>query len=312
MEIIQNLTSVKGYRGASIAIGNFDGVHLGHQQLIHQAMESAKQHDGPSIVLTFDPHPMKYLYPERWKGLITDNQRKAELMAALGVDAMVVLEFNSWVANMEPGAFYGFIRELFHPKSLIVGFNFNFGCGGTGNISMLRSLGSQDGIQVNVVAPVYWKGILVSSSTIRKALGEGDVATAAGMLGRLHRLRGVVVSGDRRGTSIGFPTANLCCSPDLCVPARGVYAGLTRIEGKQYGCMVNIGCRPTFGRDLPFTIEVHLLGFTGQLYGEHLHIDLAARLRQECRFGSVNELVTQLAKDKEKTRGILAGLGFQA
>lgn len=291
-----------------ISPGNHDGVHLGHRALISAACQQAAPRGHRVVVLTFDPHPARVLAPEHAPPLLTTHARRAELLRGAGADAVVVQPFDSELASWSPERF---VEELLvgrlGARGLVVGPDFRFGRKRAGDVDTLRRLGSRHGFDVVEVPPVTRDGEPVSSSNVRRALQEGDVERAAAMLGRFHDLDGVVIKGDQRGRSIGFPTANLECDPVLH-PPDGVYAVVTRrLEAGApiWQGVANLGVRPTFqaGR----SVEVHLLDVAPELYGARLRVGFVKRLRGEKRFDGLDALKAQIARDVESARDALRG-----
>lgn len=309
MEIVP-LGASETLRSASpvVAIGNFDGVHLGHQALVRAAVADARACGGAAVVLTFDPHPVRVLAPERAPRTLFTLGQRAEILAALGVDAVAVLGFDASVAALPPEQF---ARDVLVGKLgarvVVVGERFRFGRARAGDAAHLASLGGELGFRVHTVPAVVLDGLPVSSSRIRKALARGDVDDAARLLGRVFFIDGRVVRGDGRGRSLGVPTANLEVQGET-LPAAGVYAGRARAgtPGADWPCVVNLGERPTFGGGTA-TVEAHLLGFLGDLYGAELRLSFVRRLRDERRFAGEQELVAQIRRDIEAARGMLEG-----
>lgn len=267
----------------AVAIGTFDGVHRGHRAAIEAASPSGLR----STVVTFDPHPRLVLgYDVQ---LLTTLRRRIELIAEIGPDDILVLEFTDDLSRLEPEEFVARILEPIGTKTVVAAESFRFGRGRKGDVGLLRRLG------IEVVDVPLVEG--VSSSRIRELLGRGDMASAAGLLGRPHELEGTVVSGDQRGGTLGFPTANLAVEPRLLVPAHGIYAGAA-LGGR---AAVSIGVNPHYGGS-ERRIEAFLLDFEGDLYGQELRIELWERLRDERAFESEEELIRQIALDVEATR----------
>ncbi|MDI3316535.1 MAG: bifunctional riboflavin kinase/FAD synthetase [Bacillota bacterium] len=301
-------------RRARIAIGAFDGVHLGHQELIRRAVERARTRGGEAVVLTFWPHPAYVLAPAGAPRLLTTREERARRLAALGVDALFEIPFSREIAGWPAERF---VRELLverlEARSVVVGYNFTFGRGAEGRPETLRRLGAESGFETVVVEPVRDDGQPVSSSRIRERLLQGDVREAARLLGRPFRLEGRVVAGDRRGHELGFPTANLELPEELIHPARGVYAAWVERadgpggsgDGRRWPAVVNVGLRPTFGGRRE-TVEAHLLDARVELYGAWLLVDLVDRLREERKFSGPEALRQQIAQDVEAARRRLA------
>jgi riboflavin kinase/FMN adenylyltransferase len=283
-------------RGGAIAIGNFDGVHLGHAAIARRLIERALAVSGPSVVFTFDPHPVRILRPDAAPPPLTWTDRKAELLGELGVDAMIAYPTDEDLLQLTPDKFFDrIIRHRLAAKSLVEGPNFNFGRGRSGTIDVLRRLAKGAGIALDVVEPVVVDGEYVSSSRVRKLIAEGRIDEAGRMLTRPYRLRGMVRHGAARGVRLGFPTANLD-AVDTLLPGAGVYAGRAISSTSSWPAAINVGPNPTFGEQ-HMKVEVHLIGFQGTLYGQPLEVDFLARLRDIQRFDNVEALKAQLGRD---------------
>lgn len=288
--------------------GNHDGVHLGHRALIDAAKRTAEDHGWRTLGMFFDPHPTAVLAPERAPILITSVERRVEIMKGAGCDEVVVLPFDNQFSRMSPDQFVQkVLLETCHAKGVVVGPDFHFGHKRSGNIDTLRGWGKEEGFTVELVQPVMYEEEAVSSTRIRRALGEdGDVSAAAWMMTRLHEVSGEIVRGDQRGRKIGFPTANLAVEP-LQLPKDGVYAVVARVLGEpdaplRHG-VANLGNRPTFeaGR----SVEVHLFGFDGDLYGKRMRIGFAARIRGETKFDGLQALRKQIDRDCDEAKNAL-------
>jgi riboflavin kinase / FMN adenylyltransferase len=289
-----------------VSIGFFDGVHRGHQTIIARAVRQARDQGVRSVVVTFDRHPMEVVNPGSQPKLLMTLQRRAATLAAQDVDLVVVMPFDDDLRHLPPDEFVDHV--LVHPlqaRRVIVGSNFRFGHKAAGDMRVLDELGPQRGFSAEGVTLLEMQGVVISSTEIRAAVDAGDVARAATLLGRPHVVDGVVVRGDARGASIGFPTANLQTDPRVAVPARGVYAGHCHLEdGTQLPCVTNVGVNPTFGgQDL--RVEAHLLDFGGDLYGRAMGVDFRHRIRDEQRFDGVDALVAQIAADARTARDLL-------
>ncbi|BFH63818.1 bifunctional riboflavin kinase/FAD synthetase [Paenibacillus azoreducens] len=288
-----------------VAIGQFDGVHQGHASVISSAVRLAKQQGLPCAVMTFHPHPKDVMKKGNYEGNLTPLKEKQEMMARLGVDLLYIVEFSEVFSELSPQTFVDGMLLALKVKTAIVGFDFRFGYKGAGHAETLRELGGGS-MDVEVIPPFEQGGEKVSSSAIRKALQSGEVEEANRLLGRPYRLRGVVVDGDKRGRTIGFPTANLRLIDKYVVPAKGVYAVRTLVQGQWLSGVMNLGVKPTFqeGVTLP-SFEVHLLDFDRDIYGEELTVDLVSYIRSERKFPSIQELVAQIQADAGKAREIL-------
>ncbi len=305
MDILKSFDNLPGSLGSSvITLGNFDGVHLGHRELFRHLVKTARQLDCPSIVYTFDPHPLKLLAPDKAPRLLNTAEEKRRLIAASHVDYLIESPFDTEFAKMSPEQFVeDILINKLHVKALIVGYDYAFGKGRGGDTEFLKACGKEKGFSVEVLQPVGGDGLPYSSTRIRTMIAAGDVAEVVRLLGRQYNLEGVVVPGDQRGRELGFPTANLETEKEQ-LPAPGVYAVKVRHDLQEYGGVVNIGTRPTFDGKTS-TIEVYLLDYTGQLYGQKMRIYFVERLRGEQKFASVDHLVGAIEGDIAKARQIL-------
>ncbi|MFO0900082.1 MAG: bifunctional riboflavin kinase/FAD synthetase [Pirellulales bacterium] len=282
--------------GGALAIGNFDGVHRGHAEIVRRLCARAQALGGPAVVFTFDPHPVRLLRPDAAPPPLTWTDRKAELLAELGVDYVIAYPTDEALLRLTPEAFFDrIVRERLAARALVEGQNFSFGRDRTGTIDVLRQLAAAAGIELEVAPPVIVDGEPVSSSRVRRLIAAGDVQEAAGLLTRPYRLRGMVVHGAARGAKLGFPTANLDAI-DTLTPAVGVYAGLGLAASGRFPAAINIGPNPTFGEHAK-KVEVHLVGASESLYGQPLEVDFLARLRDVRPFGNVEELLAQIRAD---------------
>ena len=296
-------------RGGAVAIGNFDGVHRGHARLVERLVERAREVGGPAVVFTFDPHPVRILRPAECPPPLTWTERKAELLAGLGVDRVIAYPTDEALLRLTARAFFDLIlRDTLGARALVEGPNFFFGHDREGDVALLAQLADEAGMTLDVVEPTEDHGELISSSRVRKLIGDtGDVAAAAEMLTAPYRLRGIVTHGAGRGAKIGFPTANLE-GIDTLLPAQGVYAGVGRLQGKEgdagvWPAAVNIGPNPTFGEGAS-KVETHLIGCEETIYGRPLEVDFLARLRDVRTFNSADELVAQVGQDVRAARSL--------
>jgi riboflavin kinase / FMN adenylyltransferase len=287
-----------------VAIGNFDGVHRGHAFIFQEARRLAG--DGEVVVLTFEPHPAKVLAPALAPPLITPLARKLELIAKSGVDMTVVEPFTLELAAMAPDAFVAHVLAAgLGARRVCVGYDFTFGRARAGTVARLGELGGAHGFDVTVVPPVAIDGMVCSSTKVREFVLEGRVAGARAILGRDPEVQGEVVRGAGRGRSIGVPTANVRPETEL-LPKNGVYAGWAEVPGgARHAAAINVGTNPTFVAGHPVSVEAHVLDFAGDLYGAALRLGFVERLRDEQRFGSVDELVAQIRRDIDATRALL-------
>ena len=287
-----------------VTLGNFDGVHLGHQAILKKVVDKAKEIEGTSVVYTFDPHPLKILAPEQNLTLLTTFKKKMELIASHGIDMTICADFTRNFARMHPRDFAIKLKDGLNMEFVYVGHDYSFGKGKLGTIDYLKKMGDELGFTVEVVGPVLVDGTRVSSTCIRDFIAEGEIEEATKRLGRYYSIAGKVVSGYQRGRAIGFPTANLETPYEL-IPAVGVYAVFARLgSGRLLEGVVNIGFNPTFNRD-DFIVEAHLLDLDRDIYGTEIEIYFVKRLRDEKSFGSVEELKSQIANDVQKAKEIL-------
>lgn len=302
MTILEGLTGLRQLpAGSVISIGNFDGVHRGHQHLLARARAIKASISAPALaVVTFEPHPLTVLRPDKAPPRLTSPAMKRDLLEAQGVDAMVVLPPSEEVLNLSAEAFWRLLRDEVRPSHLVEGSSFNFGKGRGGTIDKLRAWAAESDVRLEVVdavkAPLLDLQVVpVSSSTVRFLLDGGRVRDAAICLGRPYALEGKVVSGAARGRELGVPTANLDCNAQL-VPAEGVYAGRCTVDGRAWPAAVSIGTNPTFGAN-PRTVEAHLVGFSGDLYGRTLRVELLDWQREQRTFAGIEALKQWIAQD---------------
>jgi riboflavin kinase / FMN adenylyltransferase len=302
MQIVRGLPSVPPERRPSaVALGVFDGVHLGHRAILGAAVAHARATGAPALACTFEPNPVEVLQPDRAPLPITTLDERLDLIAACGVDGTIVLTFTRELAAVEPEAFVkDVLVDRLAARQVVVGFNHRFGRAARGDAALLRELGERMGFNVDVVAPLTVDGVPVSSTAIRAALGRGDVDAAARMLGRPYTLPGTVVAGAGRGRTLGFPTANVAPGRPVLV-APGVYACTFEVGGQARRAVVNVGVRPTFG-EATLAVEAYLLDFSGDLYGQTVQLTFVSRVREERRFPTVDALRAQIADDVETAR----------
>lgn len=300
MRVLQQIDETFSDQKLILALGNFDGVHRGHRLLLEEMCRFARRLRALPAVLLFHPHPLQVLNPEKAPGLLIDNEKKIELMDALGIEAVFMLPFDLQMAALTPQEF---VEDILLAKlkvgGVFVGYNYRFGHGAVGKPELLQDYGKRLNFYVRVIPPVILGGAPVSSTSIRSALLEGDISGAKYMLGYWPVIRGRVIPGDGRGKTLGFPTANIKPSEKILIPRTGVYAGRALLEGKFFPAVLNIGKHPTFGCSREQLIEVHLLNFDGSIYGAKMEVSLFQRLRGEERFAARKDLVDQIRKDIE-------------
>ena len=296
-----NELETKGKR-VCLAIGFFDGVHLGHQQILRQTIADARQHDGMALVLTFDQHPAMIVAPDKVPPLIYSLPQKLRAIGSLGVENILLIRFDKKFSEQSGEQFIrGLAQGLGKTRSICVGANFVFGHKRSGNVALLKKLGAEWDFLVHGLSALSLDGQRVSSTRVREAIRKGDFDDASQMLGRPYAISGTVVVGDKIGRKLGFPTANLEAS-GLALPPNGVYAGLTKVDGKLYRVALNIGNRPTVAAGRQLRVEAHLLDFHGEFYGQELEIEMGEKLRDEKKFGSPEELKEQIARDVAAVR----------
>jgi riboflavin kinase/FMN adenylyltransferase len=290
-------------RRGVLTVGNFDGLHVGHQEILRIVTERARSRDGEAAVYTFEPHPRKVLRPANAPKLLTTLEQKLELIEAAGVDVAIVERFDAEFAQRSAEAF---VREVIHerirPQEVYVGYDFRFGHDREGSMRTLTELGPHLGFAVTIVPEVTVGGRDVNSTRIRELLAEGRVEDARELLGRPYEVRGRVVEGDRRGRTLGFPTANLAPENEV-LPAQGVYAGMLRVRGGsppgELPAVVNVGRRPTFREAGEVVAEAHVIDWRGDLYGQRVELAFLHHLREERRFADVESLKRQIAADRD-------------
>jgi riboflavin kinase / FMN adenylyltransferase len=294
-----------GWGRSVVTVGVFDGVHLGHQQLIARAVRRGEERGLPAVLVTFDPHPAELIRPGSHPARLTSLRRRAELVAALGVEAFCVLPFTVELSRQPADEFaHEVLVERLHAADVVVGANFTFGHRAAGDVAMLTELGRRFGFGVEGLALISDDGVTFSSTYIRACIDAGDVTAAAAALGRPHRVEGVVVHGDHRGRELGFPTANIATPPYTALPADGVYAGRFAIGGRLLPTAISVGTNPTFsGRER--TIEAYVLDVDESFYGFDVAVDFEHRLRGQERYDGVEALVAQMHRDVERTRALL-------
>ncbi len=310
MKTIRSLDEIpEDLFGSVVTIGNFDGIHLGHQRIFNLMVEDAAKNGGKTVVITFDPHPKKVIHPElRPFFLLTPVEEKLGLIERCGIDAVILIPFTIEFSRITAE---GFVREILWEKlrlrKIFIGYDYNFGKDKGGNAAFLKRSGKELGFEVVQLEPVTTAEKIASSTRIRLAILDGDVRLVARMLGRYYGISGTVVKGYRRGTDMGFPTANI--HSEKVIPKTGVYVIYAIIEESRYEGVLNIGYNPTFGND-QLSIEGHLFDFQGDIYGKEVKIFFVERLRDEMKFAGPEELAAQIQRDIIRGKGILAAEGL--
>jgi riboflavin kinase/FMN adenylyltransferase len=305
--MVQHITSLEGVNITNtwLTIGSFDGVHLGHQQLIRELNHNAHLAGAKSTVLTFHPHPSVILRGRKGPFYLTTPFEKVDLLDQLGTDIVVTHPFTYEISQSTAREYITYLMKHLGFRQLWVGYDFALGKGREGNVPYLQKLGEELGYQVKVIQPVKLGGKTISSSLIRQMIIVGDVTQASKYLGRFYRLEGEVVHGDGRGKSIGIPTANLDTGDEKIIPAAGVYACQARVFGEIHPAAVNIGTRPTFNSGDQYShVEANILDFSKDLYTQHITIEFFSRLRGEVKFETIDDLIVQVHADIEQTRQI--------
>ncbi len=308
MEIIREIENYKkGEKPVFLALGNFDGVHLGHHRLLQEVVDGANANSGISTAFIFDPHPNKIINPDKAPKLITGSLQQAKLLEQIGIKLLIYNSFNKEISKWEPEEFVQkIIVDKLNAKHIFVGFNYSFGYKGQGTPDLLKELGIKYGFKVSIIRPVELDGKVVSSTLIREALEEGQVKEARHLLGHPFTVTGSVVRGEKRGSKIGFPTANLKIDEDILIPGIGVYAAKALYKEVTYNCVVNIGRKPTFHNDHPVTMEVHIIDFAQDIYDETLTIYFLDKVRDEKKFNGIDDLVNQISQDRDAAYKIAA------
>jgi riboflavin kinase/FMN adenylyltransferase len=304
MKIIDFNTIEEGsFKDSAVTIGNFDGVHLGHREIISRVIDHAQKFKVPSVVITFDPHPREVIIRGNKVPAIFPFSERIRLISKIGADYLVKINFTPEFASQTGEEFLGRLAARLHPRVLVIGHDFRFGKGRQGGEGFLKNASQDFGFELEVVPAVEYEGEPVSSSRIRALVADGDLRMAGRLLAGPFSLQGEVIQGHGRGKGLGFATANLKWETTL-IPPDGVYAANAYWNGHRYPAVVNIGDNPTFG-DQAVSIEAHIMGFSGDLYEKFMRLDLIERLRGEIKFDSPEQLTEQIKKDVEKATAVL-------
>jgi len=292
-----------GKERTALTIGFFDGVHLGHQRIIDDLVRKAKLKGIKSCVVTFDRHPSE-LFSHKSVSLLTSQEEKEEIISQLGVDLIQILSFTSHLACLSPYQFLGKLKQSLNFEQIIVGEDFVFGQGRKGNVRLLHQIENDFGYKLVAVPSLKLRGEKISSSLLRQWLRKGETEKVTQGMGRYPTILGEVIEGDRRGKSLGYPTANLNTHPQKILPFPGVYAGKVKLMNKTYQALINVGGRPTF-KDFSLGIEVHIFDFSREIYGQSMRIELISKIRDIQTFSSSLELISRLKKDKREAKRIV-------
>lgn len=291
--------------GSWVSIGMFDGVHRGHQAILRPMAEKAHAAGASAVAITFYPAPRAILSPDIPYQYLCTQEEEAELMESMGIDILITLPFTMELAKTSAEDFMIRATRFLSMRELWVGTDFALGAGRKGNVLALKLLGSEDSFSVTVIPDVEENGEKISSTRIRSLLASGDMDTTTRLLGRYYTVNGIVSHGDKRGRTIGFPTANLSAWSNKLIPAGGVYACWAHVNEKTYPAVTNIGVRPTFEfAPVVPRIEAHLLGFDGDIYGQNLRLEFISRLRAEKKFSSIQELIQQIQIDIQSAEAV--------
>jgi riboflavin kinase/FMN adenylyltransferase len=285
-----------------LALGNFDGLHRGHRKILERVKRVASEHGATPVVMTFDPHPPRVVRPDKAPPLLMTKAQKLEAIAETGVQGAAIVRFTHELSMWDPETFVRIVLvDWLRVSEVWVGANFLFGHDRAGNFSLLRALGARYGFRAEKIDPVRYKDFVVSSTRVRRLVGEGRVDEAGALLGHQYFIDGLVMQGDRRGRTIGFPTANLCTENEL-LPPHGVYATTARLGGIVYPSVTNVGVRPTVDDSGRTVVETHVFNFAREVYGAMLRIGFVQRMRDERRFESLDALKQQIAADAASAR----------
>ncbi len=306
MKVIRSLEKMpREFRDSFVTIGNFDGVHLGHIPILKKLIEEAHGENRKAVVITFDPHPKKVLRPDiRPFYLLTSVEEKIKLLEDIGLDGLILIPFDLNFSKMTAESFVcDILWDKLHIRKIFIGHDYSFGKSKTGNKIFLAEFGKKLGFEVDIINAIKLDDETISSTRLRHLILDGDVRTAARLLGRPYNVSGIVVQGKKRGSILGIPTANIKPEKEL-IPAQGVYAVISHVEKDRYKGVLNIGFNPTFS-DTELSVEVYLLDFSGDIYGEKVEVLFIERIRDEVKFENPEQLVKQIWKDIDEARTIL-------
>lgn len=304
MEIIKGVENINIYNDSAVCIGNFDGLHLGHRSIISVLKKESVERGLKSVILTFNPHPFKFFHKEIQ--LISTPKKRLEKFYQQEIDYLVILDFNSELANLSPEDFFkNILVDKLHAKLVVVGQDYKFGSGKSGNTELLSLLGRKYGVDTMFAHKLHdRKGNIISSSRIRELLINGEVDEASRLLSMPYSLEGVIIHGDKRGRQLGYPTINLDVENEM-LPLFGVYAAKVMLGGKFYNAMAYVGMRPTINNKMELRVEANIFDFNMEIYGEYAEIILYKYIRGDIKFNSIDELIIQMGKDKEDVSAYL-------
>jgi riboflavin kinase/FMN adenylyltransferase len=305
METYRNLSLLGFCSPTAVGLGNFDGIHLGHQKLLAKLKDLSVKKNLKSVIITFEPHPSKVLNPQKADQLIMTSSQKESIMRSFGIDFLVFSPFTTEFSKINYRDFiYDHLILKYNAKLIIVGYDYRFGYKGEGNASYIEEICRDEGIEVMIVPPVTYEGKIVSSTLIRSLIRRGAVRKARELLGRYFSIKGKIIYGDRVGTKLGYPTANVSIPADVILPACGVYAVLVSRGSKTYQGVANLGYKPTFnGKEI--RLEVHIFNFDQEIYGEEVKVEFIENIRKEVKFNNVEQLVAQVKNDSLTAKSIL-------
>ncbi|MDI9320510.1 MAG: bifunctional riboflavin kinase/FAD synthetase [Phycisphaerales bacterium] len=307
MKVYYGTDALPQWKNVVLTIGTFDGVHQGHKSILESVVREAKGISGTSILITFDPHPRKLIFPNKSLKLLSTLEEKLGLIAEAGIDVTVVVPFTmAFAARSAQDYIQDFLLRLFRPKLIVIGYDHHFGHDRTGDINMLQYYTDQHHYAVKEISAQLIADAAVSSTQVRKAIQSGDISIANRMLGWDYSIKGRVVYGTQLGRTIGYPTANIAhIDEDKILPKQGVYAVRVKLSGQLYGAMLNIGINPSITHDNQLKIEVHIFNFNQDIYNQEISIQFIERLRDEQKFNTLDGLKEQLAIDQKKANSVL-------
>lgn len=310
MRIIKDLQEIKRDEKSIITLGTFDGLHLGHQQIVESVIQKSKQSKSRSFLLTFDPHPRKVIPGRNDVKLLSTLEEKILILEKLGLENLLVIKFTEEFSKQSPEQFVEkYLVNGTGIKEIVIGYDHHFGKGRGGDFELLQSFGQKFNFDVSIVPEFSVDGETVSSTKIRNALLAGEVSKAGKMLGRNYSFKGIIVRGDGRGKKLGFPTANISIdSEDKLIPAKGIYAGECIVEGEKHYGLLSLGSRPTFHKDGEVIPEFYIFDFERDIYDKVMQVNMVEKIRDEKKFNSVDELISQMKNDEEIGKEILSKL----